>query len=93
MGYIAIQTKFLGPTNFRGSRIKATAMDSFSDERVLSVTVGYDHALNSDANHRVAAEQLLPKVVRNPEDVHMVAGAWKRGYVFVAVPNAHPMQP
>jgi hypothetical protein len=93
MAFIAIQTKFLGPTNFRGSRIKATAMDSYSDERVLSVTIGYDHALNGDANHRVAAEKLLPKVVRNPEDVHMVAGAWKRGYVFVAVHNAHPMQP
>jgi hypothetical protein len=87
MAYMAIQTKFLGPTNFRGSRIKATAMDNFSDGRAISVTIGYDHALNGDANHRVAAEKLLPHVVRSPEGVHMVAGAWKRGYVFVAVPN------
>jgi len=93
MAYIAIQTKFLGPTNFRGARIKATAMDSYRDERVMSVTVGYDHALNGDENHRVAAEKLLPQVVRNPKDVHMVAGAWKRGYVFVAAHNVYPMQP
>ena len=87
MAYIAIQTKFLAPTNYRGSRIKATAMDRYRDDRVMSVTVSYDHALNGDDNHRVAAEKLLPQVVRSPEDVHMVAGAWERGYIFVAVPN------
>ena len=39
MGYVAIQTKFLGPTNHRGARIKATAMDSYSDGKKQSITV------------------------------------------------------
>lgn len=50
----AIETKFLGPTNFRGSRIKATAQAG-------SVTVSYDHALNSDQNHEAAAIALCAK--------------------------------
>lgn len=50
----AIETKFLGPTNVRGSRIKATAQAG-------SVTVPYDHALNSEANHTAAAVALCAK--------------------------------
>lgn len=44
----AITTKFLGPTNHRGSRIKAYAQAG-------SITVPYDYALNSDDNHKAAA--------------------------------------
>lgn len=50
----AITTKFLGPTNSRGSRIKATAAAG-------SVTVSYDHALNTDDNHSAAAKALAAK--------------------------------
>ena len=35
----AIVTKFLGPTNFRGSRIKASASAG-------AITVDYPHAIN-----------------------------------------------
>lgn len=51
----AIVTKYVGPSNTRGSRIKATA-------KAGSVTVGYDHALNIDGNHRAAAEALRAKM-------------------------------
>lgn len=47
----AIVTKYLGPTNTRGSRIKASASAG-------SKTVEYDCALNPDDNHKVAAETL-----------------------------------
>jgi hypothetical protein len=50
----AIVTKFIGPTNHRGSRIKATA-------QVGSLTLSWDHALNSDGNHRAAALALANK--------------------------------
>lgn len=50
----AIVTKYLGPTNSRGSRIKATAAAG-------SVTIGYRHSLNSDANHLEAAAALARK--------------------------------
>jgi len=45
----AIITKFLGPTNTKGSRIKATSWDA-------SVTVTYNYALDSLNNHRAAAD-------------------------------------
>jgi hypothetical protein len=51
----AIETKFIGPTNHRGSRIKASAQGG-------SITVSYDHALNSEQNHTVAAHALATKL-------------------------------
>lgn len=72
----AIVTKFIGPTNHRGSRIKATAAAG-------SVTVSYNHALNIEANHAKAAEALANKFEW--------AGTWyqggmpgDRGYCFVS---------
>tara|TARA_R110000868_G_scaffold52456_1_gene165687 strand:- start:121 stop:378 length:258 start_codon:yes stop_codon:yes gene_type:complete len=50
----AIVTKYLGPTYRRGSRVKATA-------QVGSLTLSWDYALNSDANHRAAALALANK--------------------------------
>lgn len=47
----AIVTKFLAPTNFRGSRIVAKCQAG-------KITIAYDHALNADANHHDAAEAL-----------------------------------
>ncbi len=50
----AIETKYLGPTNFRGARIKASAQAG-------SVTVPYDHALNVEGNHDAACKALVRK--------------------------------
>lgn len=50
----AIVTKYLGPTNFRGSRIKASAYAG-------SIIVDYDCALNSERNHLEAAKKLANK--------------------------------
>lgn len=50
----AIVTKYHGPSNSRGSRVTAKAQAG-------SVTVSWDHALNSDANHAKAAEALAEK--------------------------------
>lgn len=51
----AIKTRYLGPTNYRGARIKASAQAG-------SVTVSYDYALNIDANHKAAAQALIDKM-------------------------------
>lgn len=48
----SIETKYLGPTNFRGGRIKAQASGKFSR------TYSYDHALSVEANHNAAALRL-----------------------------------
>jgi hypothetical protein len=50
----AIQTKYLPPTNSRGSRIKA-----WCDRG--SITVGYDHGASNP--HKVAVEALLRKFI------------------------------
>ena len=51
----AIETKYLGPTNHRGGRIKASAQAG-------SITIPWDHALNTDNNHDMAAIALLKKL-------------------------------
>ncbi len=54
MGYQAIVTKYLGPTNTRPSRIKATASAG-------SIIVSCDSGINQDANHAAAARALALK--------------------------------
>ena len=86
MAFMAIETKFLGATNFRGARIKAQAMDSWSDGKRESVTVGYDYALNSEDNHTWAAMHVVSKISRPAfHNYHLEAGGTARGYVFVIV--------
>lgn len=50
----AITTKFLGPTDRRGSRIVAHAQAG-------RVIIDWDHRLNPDANHAAAAAALARK--------------------------------
>lgn len=73
----AITTRFLGPTTYRGARIKAQASAG-------SLTVSWDHKLNSSGNHAAAAEGLARKMAW--------CGFWaaggmpdERGDVFVCV--------
>jgi hypothetical protein len=74
----AITTKYLGPTNTKGSRVKATAAAG-------SVILGYDDAMNSQENHTQAALQLANK--------YGWKGTWHGGglndggYVFVCEGN------
>lgn len=51
----AIITKYFGPTNSRGARIKATCQAG-------SITVPWDFSLGVDANHDAAAEALATKL-------------------------------
>lgn len=51
----AIQTKYIGPSNTKGSRIKATCW-------LTSITVAWDHSLNSEANHKEAINALVEKL-------------------------------
>lgn len=50
----AIVTRYLPPTNVKGSRIKATAAAG-------SLTLHIDHALNIEQNHAAAAKALANK--------------------------------
>lgn len=70
----AIQVKYLGPTNYRGSRYKATAATG-------SVTVSADAALSVEGNVIKAAHTLCDKFGWSKD---MVYGQLADGsYVFV----------
>lgn len=49
-----IITKYLGPTNSRGSRVKATSYSG-------SVTIPWDHALDAEQNHFLAVQAFCAK--------------------------------
>jgi len=51
----AITTKYIGPSNIKGSRVKAQCQAG-------SVTLGWDDSLNSDQNHTLAAQTLARKL-------------------------------
>lgn len=73
----AILTKYLGPTNCKGARIKA--YDNWGN----SATVDYDYSLSGKAVHEVAARQLAD--VRGWKG-ELVGGEIKGGYAFVITP-------
>lgn len=52
----SIQTRYMGPTNYRGSRVKARSSSG------LSLTVSWNDALDTDANHATAAQALARKL-------------------------------
>lgn len=57
-GRCAIFTKFLGPTNYRGARIKAWAKSG----RQLSIVVPYPHEISQSKAHAAAALALCDKM-------------------------------
>ena len=65
----AITTKFLGPTNTRGSRIKATCW-------LTSVTVAWDYSANAEENHEAAIEALVCKL-NNDRIISGHSGLWE----------------
>jgi hypothetical protein len=75
----AIVTKFISPTNTKGSRIKATAAAG-------SVTVNWDYSLNVAMNHHKAAKALATKMEWSTQ---LYGGGMpdNSGYCWVAVPN------
>ena len=75
----AIQTKYIGPTNTRGSRVKA------STEGGATLTVGWRDELNSEENHRQAAMGLAKKMKWAGQ---WVGGGMKTGNVYVNVTRA-----
>lgn len=79
----AIETKYLGATDRRGSRIVA------SDSDGNRVTIPYPHEASGEACHRLAAEALRAKMGWAGK---MISGATKTGYAFVFVANGQPLE-
>lgn len=78
-GRVAVRARYLGPTNYRGSRIKVTRMDARAGDK--SLTVPWDHALNISENYAAAIRAYL--------DMMGWDGTWAMGggddYVAVMV--------
>jgi hypothetical protein len=74
----AIETRYLGPTNFRGARVKALC-------EAGRVVVAWDDGLDVAGNHDVAARVLIKKLGWNDGRGRWVRGGLpkSRGYVYV----------
>lgn len=70
-----IVTKYLGPTNHRGSHIKATGP-------LGSATVSYDSALDSSANYDAAVKAYCNKYPKAPRE--FIRGTDGNNYVYIA---------
>ena len=81
----AITTKYLGPTDARGSRIVARC-------QAKRLTVPWDHALDVEANHRAAGRALVRLMGWHAPiysvEWHMGALPDGSGYVLVATLDA-----
>lgn len=79
-GLQAIETKFLGPTNTLGARVKARCAAG-------TYTHDWDYALNSDANHAMAAARLADQLDWSTHS-ELVGGTLPHGgSAFVLVPR------
>ena len=78
----AIVTHFIPCTNYRESRVKAVC-------EAGSITLGWDHALNVEENHKAAAVALQIKLGwANDFYGRLVGGAMpKKGYCWVMMPD------
>lgn len=70
----AIECKYIGPSNVKGSRIKAYDCDN------NSVTIGYPHELSGEEVYKAAAIKLCEKMKWSTD---LIGGGTKNGYVFV----------
>lgn len=61
---LAIQTKYLGPTNYRGSRIVANVMEESRppDRKTRLIYINWDDELSSVDNHEAAAAKLIRRL-------------------------------
>ncbi|MCE2892016.1 MAG: hypothetical protein LW848_12970 [Hyphomonadaceae bacterium] len=73
-----ILTKYLGPTNTRGSRIKVTTFSG-------SIIVNWDHQFSQAENHTLAAHALIKK--RGWDNLRFHGGLLPddTGYAFVCI--------
>ena len=72
----AIQTKYIGPTNFKGGRIKAKTASG------ISITLSYEHVLSIGGNHAQACKALVDKLNWGGE---WIGAGNENGYSWVMV--------
>lgn len=80
---LAIQTKYLGSTDRRGSRVVASVMERKHDGHpVRRLTMAWDDALGIVENHKLAAQLLILRLGWTAHGT-WTFGSTDPGYVFV----------
>ena len=87
---IAIFTRYHGPTDTRGARISATCRRD--NQTTWKVSIGFDHALDCESRHALAAQALIDKHMApvSPGMLRlMLCGntSDNRGYAFAVNPE------
>jgi hypothetical protein len=77
---IAIQTKYIPPSNIKGSRIKAWVDSDMGHN--FSVYISYPHHLSHEMVHYEAVKALIDKHKLDWDINNMAYGGVKNGYVF-----------
>ena len=86
---LALETRYLGPTNYRGSRVTAKLLGRGErGKAVCRVVLDWCDDLSSEANHQRAAAESLRRWVetfKHPTrgELTSIAGT-ERGYIFTA---------
>jgi hypothetical protein len=76
-----VQTKWLGPTNHKGARVRATNASSGA-----TIVVSWDYALSTAENHIAAARALLTKCYQPQPDSFLMCGTKDQtGYILTGV--------
>ena len=86
---LAIHTKYIGPTNTRGARIKATCIRD-KDSKWTAI-VSFEYSADSETRHSLAAKALLAKFAPGlQEETLWCCGNTldNLGYVFAIYPEA-----
>jgi hypothetical protein len=79
MKMIAINTKYLPATDYKGSRIKA-----YTSNPGQTITISYPYEYDGEKAHRVAAQALMNKM-EWPNEI--IGGGTKEGYAWVMIPR------
>ena len=77
-----IRTKYLGPTNYRGSRI--TAVHKRDSEQTQRVTLSWDHRMDGLENAKAAALALCAKWPYEQTMTLVACGFDHDNYYFIA---------
>jgi hypothetical protein len=89
MSRVLIQTRYFGPTDRRGSRIKATSRDGRKSEP--SILIPYDYDLGASGNHSKAAAALALMMGWLKDDEDTLCGSTDGNgsgfFVLVREPN------
>lgn len=78
---LTIETKYIGPSNTRGSRVSAKTTNSKpTTGKPERLTLSYDHGLDSIGAHLKAAQALAQR--EEWPGIWTLVGETERGYLF-----------